>query len=135
MNPSSKDIADILSAESALDLTFATNLFVGREPATPDNCVTIFDTPGKPPELTLGGKTDPGYFYPSIQIRVRNNSYVNGWTIINIIKEVLHAVTRETWNSTEYVLIRCTQEPFLLDWDENNRARLVSTFEIHRKEG
>lgn len=134
MNPSSQDIKDILEAESSLSLTFATNLFVGKELAEPDNCVTIFDTPGRAPQLTMGAKSDSGYFYPSIQIRVRNNSYSDGWELINDIKTLLHGITGETWNSMIYDLIQCTGEPFLLDWDENDRARFVCTFNIQRKE-
>jgi len=46
MNPSSIDIRDILIAHTpTLGLTFATNLLIGLEPESPDNVVTIFDTP------------------------------------------------------------------------------------------
>ena len=133
MNVPSVDIKDILVAESSLGLTFAINLFVGKEPATPSDCITIFDTPGKPPVLTFEGKNGEGYFYPSIQIRVRNLDYRTGWELIDSIKEVLHGINNEVWNSTHYDVIKCTQEPFLLDWDENGRARFVSTFDIQRK--
>lgn len=134
MNSASVDIKDILAAEGSLSLTFSTNLFIGKELPTPDNSVTIFDTPGRAPQLTIGAKSDSGYFYPSIQIRVRNNSYTDGWELINDIKTFLHGITGETWNDMDYDLIRCTGEPFLLDWDENDRARFVCTFNIQRKE-
>jgi hypothetical protein len=130
MNPSSKDIADILEGESSLGLVFGTNLFIGFEPDRPVNCVTIFDTPGEPPQLSL--TKGENYFYPSIQIRVRNDSYTDGWDVINDIKTVLHAWGQDTINGTYYSLIRCMQEPFLLDWDMHNRARFVSTFDIQR---
>ena len=48
MNSVSEDVKDMLEAESDLDLTFATNLFIGKEEKDPDNCVTIFDTPESP---------------------------------------------------------------------------------------
>ena len=134
MNIPAKDVADLLAAQASLSLTFATNVFVGREPASPDNCVTIFDTPGMPPQLTLGAKADDGYYYPSIQIRVRNNSYEDGWDLVNAIKEYLHGLKNIEQGGSIYDVIRCTQEPFLLDWDENDRSRLVSTFNINRKE-
>jgi len=134
MNPSSVDIKDILEAESSLGLTFGTDLFVGLEPATPDDCVTIFDTPGQPPVLTLGGQSGEGYFFPAIQIRVRNNSYTTGWDVINDIKTTLHGLNNETWNGTIYDVVKCNGEPFLLNWDENERARFVSTYNIFRKE-
>ena len=79
MNPPSIDICTILQAESALDLEYLTNLFVGKEEATPDNCVTVFDTYGAPPMLTMDVAS---YNYPSVQIRVRNRSYTDGWDLI-----------------------------------------------------
>jgi hypothetical protein len=131
MNPTSKDIKDMLEAESSLGLTFATDLFIGKEPAMPDDCVTIFDTPGYPPQLTL--KKGEDYYRPSVQIRVRNNSYLTGWDLINDIKIALHGVGQETWNSTLYSVIKCSMEPALLDWDEKNRARFVATFDVQRR--
>jgi hypothetical protein len=104
---------------------------IGREPNKPDNCVTIFDTPGNPPQQTYIQGED--YFYPSIQIRVRNTSYLNGWDLMNNIKVLLHNRPQETWNGTLYSAIICSQEPALLDWDKNDRARFVTTFNIQRR--
>ena len=131
MNPTSKDIADFLESESSLGLTFGINLFVGLEPAQPNDCVTIFDTPGGPPQLTLA--QGENYFYPSIQIRIRNDGYMAGWNLINDIKAVLHGFGQDTINGTYYSVIKCAQEPFLLDWDMHNRARFVSTFDMQRR--
>jgi len=131
MNPCSVDIKDMLESESSLGLTFASNLFIGREPTSPDNCVTIFDTPGGAPQQTYVQGED--YYYPSVQIRVRNNDYLTGWDLINDIKMLLHNKSQETWNGTLYSAIACSIEPALLDWDENGRARFVTTFDIQRK--
>lgn len=125
------DIKDILEAESALALTFATDLFIGKEPTSPDNCVTIFDTPGAIPQLTLN--RNEIYEYPSIQIRVRNNDYMTGANLINDIKSTLHGRGHETWNGTFYSLIAASDSPALLDYDESNRARFVCNFNIQRR--
>ena len=133
MNASSVDIRDLLEAygdSSGLDVEFADNLFVGREPEAPDNCVTIFDTPGYPPAL---GLTNQGYEYPSIQIRVRNRKYVDGWSIIEGIKNALHGIAQETWNGTLYSLIYCSNGPALLDWDDKGRVRFIINFNIQRR--
>lgn len=129
MNAPSVDIKDMLVA-AGLSLTFATNLFVGKEPANPDDCTTIFDTPGRGPERFFNN--DEGYFRPSIQIRVRNVSYLTGWALIDAIKLRLHGAAQAVWNGTTYSAIFCSQEPALLDWDQNSRARFVATFEIQR---
>lgn len=134
MNAASVDIKDILDGESSLGLTFATDLFVGKEPETPDNCVTLFDTPGEPPDLTLAGKDEDDYNYPYMQVRVRDNSYTDGWDTINSIKTYLHGLHGVTQGGSKYDLIQCVQEPALLDWDKNDRVRFVTTFRIHRKE-
>jgi hypothetical protein len=131
LNAPSEDIKDMLQAEPSLGLTFATDLFIGQEPADPDNCVTIFDTPGAPPQLTYN-KAEK-YQYPSIQIRVRNRAYMTGWTLANNIKDALHGRAHETWNATRYEVIISTNEPALLDWDENGRARLFINFDIQRR--
>ena len=130
MNSQSEDVKDMLEAESDLDLTFATNLFIGKEEKNPDNCVTIFDTPGFPPAL---GLTSQGYEYPSIQIRVRNRSYTTGWNLIEKIKTALHGRAQETWNSTLYSVIYATHSPALLDWDDNGRVRFIINFNIQRR--
>ena len=131
MNIVSEDIKDMLVAEVALGLTFATNLFIGEEPITPKNCVTIFDTAGFAPQLTL--TKGENYFYPSIQIRVRNTSYVTGWNLISDIKDSLHGRAQETWNDTLYSVIYCSSGPAHLDYDDNGNARFIINFNLQRR--
>lgn len=136
MNAPSVDIRHMLedygdSSGFTPDLIYTTNLFIGKEPAEPNNCVTIYDTPGFPPSLGLGGET--GYEYPSIQIRVRHNKYIDGWNIANEIKDALHGRHHETWGGTLYILITCASGPALLDWDDNGRARFIINFNLQRR--
>lgn len=130
MNSTSKDIVSILEDESNLGLTFATNLFIGKEPTAPSNCVTVFDTGGQPPQLTLDTQ---GYEYPSVQIRVRNTSYQTAWALIESIKAVLHGLSKKTIGSTLYSVIYCASGPALLDWDDNSRARVICNFSAARR--
>ena len=136
MNIPSEDIKDMLVADATLGLVFdpslTNNLFIGREPTLPKNCVTIYDTPGRAPQLTLAGKGED-YFYPSIQIRVRNVGYTAGLDLAQDIRTSLHGRGQETWNETLYSVIRCSSGPALLDWDENNRARFIINFDIQRR--
>jgi hypothetical protein len=134
MNCASEDVKDILEAESSLGLVFATNLFIGLEPPMPNNSVTIFDTPGYPPMLTLSGGTEK-FDRPSVQVRVRNAGYTTGWDLINDIKVLLQNVCNSgpvTWNGTVYMSIRALNDPFLLDWDDKIRPRFVCNFDIER---
>ncbi len=131
MNAPSVDIKDMLEDDASLGLTFNTDLFVGREPTKPNNTVTIFDTPGSPPDLTFNKAEQ--YFRPSISIRVRNDNYQDGWNLINNIKVSLHGRGQETVNDTFYSVLVCSNEPFLFDWDDNGRARFVANFDIQRR--
>ena len=132
MNNSAEDVKDILEADSDLALVFATNLFIGNEPTTPKDCVTIFDTPGFAPQLTLD-TSSIGYEYPSVQIRVRSINYNTGWALIEGIKTLLHGLNQETWNSTLYSHIACSSGPALLDRDDNGLFRFFVNFNINRR--
>jgi len=131
MNPASVDIKDLLEAESALALSFATNLFIGMSPPEPDSCVTIFDTPGFGPDLELGGSGE--YYYPSIQIQVRDTSYLDAWQLADDIRQVLHGRGPIVLNGTTYTVIRSTDEPSLLLWDEKSRATFSMNFDMQRR--
>lgn len=130
MNLPSQDVKDILAAAISLGLTFKVNLYIGMEPALPQNCVTIYDTPGMEPTSTLNKGED--IYRPSIQIKVRNVSYEAAGVLINNIKAVLHNLSHEVWNGTVYELIKCAQEPFCLGFDVNNLCQWVCNFEINR---
>jgi hypothetical protein len=128
MNIPSQDVKDMLVA-AGLSLTFSTNLFIGLEPALPANCTTIYDTPGSKPDSTFDKEN---IYNPSIQIKVRNNSYVAAGIVINQIKDALHNITNEIWNGTTYILIQCSQEPFSLGPDVNGKHQWVVNFDIQR---
>jgi hypothetical protein len=133
MNPSSIDIMHMLEASgdsSGINVTFASTIFIGKEPSTPKNCVTIYDTPGGSPYL---GLDCVGYEYPSVQVRVRNVKYLEGFRIINDIKDSLHGRAQETWNGTLYSVIYCQGSPAFLEWDDNGCAVFVCNFNIQRR--
>jgi hypothetical protein len=131
VNAPSEDVKDILEADGSLSLTFPTNLFIGKEPDTPDTCVTIFDTGEFPAMLTM--IKGENYFYPTIQIMVRDNGYTAGYTLISNIRDALHGVSHETRNNAVYEVIYCVSGPQLLDYDSHNRARFVANFNLQRQ--
>ncbi len=131
MNPISEDIKDVLVAESDLKLIFNRNLFVGGEPTSPDNCITLFDAAGGSPSLTY--KKGEDYRYGNFQIRSRNIDYKKCYEELNNIRDFLHGKSHETHNDTKYLLINAIDEPFFLDRDDNGRARWVVNFSVQRK--
>lgn len=130
MNALSLDIRDMLVADTDLELVFAKNLFVGREPEHPDNCVTLFDTGGGAPSLTYSKQE---YNWDTIQVRVRNNSYLDGMKQMYSIKKALHGIVNVQQNDMFYTLIRMYMPPFALGWDANDRVMIVASFEAQRR--
>ena len=130
MNAPSIDIKDWLEANSGLGLVFATNLFISREPSTPDNTVTIYDTSAGADKPDMEG--DSIIYNNSIQIRIRNKSYETGWVLADSIKDVLSPVSNITINSSKYLSIFHQNGPFVLEWDDNNRVILIMNFQIER---
>lgn len=126
------DIRTLLEAESSLGLVFATNLFVGREPATPDadNCVTLFDyaSGGIDPMPAQGSE----YYRTGLQVRVRNKSYTTAGALIQSIVDFLNNLGNITINDYKYTVIQCVQTPVLLDWDDRNRCRWVASFNCQK---
>jgi hypothetical protein len=129
MNAPSIDIRDMLLAEVGLNLAFTTNLFIANEPANPDTVVTIFDTYGYPPQLTMDNAL---YEKPGVFIRVRSEDYNVGWQLINDIYLLLHGRAHETWNGTMYEVITCSS-PTHYDWDDSKRARFIINLNLQRR--
>jgi hypothetical protein len=132
MNATSVDIADMLIADSSLGLIIGDNLYVGKEPAKPHNAVTVLDMMSYAPQLTLAGKGED-YYYPTVQVRVRNRDYRTGWNLIEDIRLLLHGSHQETWNGTLYSVIYCSSGPALLDWDDNGNVTFICNFDIQRR--
>lgn len=130
MKAPSEDIKDILLAESSMSLSFGQDLFVGLQPESPDNITSIFDTIGRPPQLTMDvAKLEN----PSIAIQVRSNDYQTGYALAEQIKDALHGRANETWNGTLYMVIYCVSGPFVLNWDENRRVIFSINFNVMRR--
>lgn len=134
MNSPARDIKDILIlSTSGLNLVFGTTLHVSREPSSPDQVVTVFDTGGFPPEVLIG--TDSrGMEKPTIQIRVRGNkkAYNLTYDLAEDIKDALHTLTNTTINGTKYVAIWLESDILFLGYDENDRPIFTLNFLLYR---
>jgi Bacteriophage minor capsid protein len=130
MNALSIDIKDfIIGDSSTFGLEFANNLFIAREPAKPDNTVTIFDTPGSPSELNMGKGV---YYYDSCQIRTRNVSYTDAMTLAMSLMTYFNGKAHETMNNTYYSLIQAST-PTVLEWDDLNRVKIIININVQRR--
>jgi hypothetical protein len=139
MNSAAEDIKDMLEyylgeSGTELELNSDFSLFeisVGREPDEPIEMISIFQTVGFPPQLTLN--RSEVYESPSVQLRVRAYNYLKGYDQAQVIKDTLHGRANETWNDSEYTLIQCQNGPHLLDFDKNQRPRFIINFNLQRR--
>ena len=130
MTDVSYDIKDMLEA-AGLGLIFKKNLFVAKEPASPDNTVTIATTPGFAPERTLDN--NQWYYRSAVLVRIRNNKYSDGMTLGTNIMQSLHDRANTEWNDILYTVIQAMGEPTPMAWDENNRTIIIINFSLQRR--
>ena len=132
MNAASFDIKDMLEDSSAgLGLVYETNLWISKEPAEPDNCVTVYDTPTLAPERTLSN--NEWYYYSSVQVRIRHNDYTTGMVLARNIMDSLHDRVNTTWNGTLYTVVQATGEPVPMVRDDNDRTIIIINFNLQRR--
>lgn len=134
MNAAIEDIKNMLLAESSLDLVLGENLHLYREPAKPDETVTLFEVEGMPIVGLLDANEDTKHIErTSIQIRIRTRNAENGYVLGAKLIQLLHGVANEEWGDYFYLLIHHISGPALVDWDDSNRARIVVNFNIQRR--
>ena len=105
--------------------TFGTNIFIGSEPKTPRNVVTLYPTGGP--------KRSPHYSdrdTPTMQVRVRNESYVTGW---NTAFTIFGLLDKEE-DYLETLRGRCfalQSQPLFIGRGENNEFLFTQNFMWH----
>lgn len=75
-------IATHLSNEGYGEL--ANGIYVALEPSKPDECITIYDTGGLDPDTD-----DQNLFNRTIQIRIRSNDYLDTYSKLEDIRDLL----------------------------------------------
>ena len=126
MNSVAEDFKDRLVSQSVA--TFATDLFVGTMPDSPDLCLVIRDTAGFKPESRYEWKR-PG---AQIVVRGAEGGYRAAYTLIKAAYDALHAQNNLTINSTVYKLIEAAHEPIYLGEDDKERPMFSLNFEVQR---
>lgn len=121
MNSPAFDIASFLRTESV-----ETVIYVNEEPASPNNCVTVYDTGGADPMVV------DTVYSPTIQVRVRNLSSPAAYAKQYQIRDILVAGKNEIINSTDYVAVWLQGDIISIGRDENNRFILTSNYRIMR---
>lgn len=125
MNPTSVDIKDLL-VQAGVGV-FSTDLFIGREPAQPSNCITVYDTGG--------GAQNPRFAIDeaNIQVRARNIGYTDGYGKLEQVKKALEGLPQTTVNNATYIGIWASTNIAFLKYDEQERAMFSINFRVQRQ--
>lgn len=108
---------------------FGPTIYVSREPATPDDVTTIYDTGGP-----ASGTIDIDLRSPTIQIRVRGRDYNDAYARQEAIYKAL-GVDRTSFETANARYIGCwlTSEIISIGRDDNDRFLLTANYQIERQ--
>ena len=128
MKPVSYDIISRI-ADNIPSSIAGTNIFANKEPANPNNCITVYDTPA--------GEQNPKWAVDEemIQIRCRHTDYETGYELLERIKNLLAGTKEFNIDDTMYVGIWATTNITFLENDDQDRAIMTVNFRIIRKPG
>lgn len=98
---------------------------VAAEPATPPECVTLYDTPGGEPD------TDELDSMPRFQVRVRGPSFTACYDKQNAIRDLLLLPAAITTSESTY-LIQMSSDIETIGRDDSDNFLLVANYRARR---
>ena len=104
MNIVTIDIATLLE-NSEMGFTLGTDMFISRQPNTPTNTITLYDTTDNPQSETLEGVV---VWAHTIQVLVRGIDYRETMERAATVRNYLHSRTNEYIGDAKYLHIRAT---------------------------
>ena len=113
--------------------TFATDIFLSKEPESPDNCVTVYNTGGFPDDcLDTANRSRALYTF---QVRVRNNDYLTAHSKMEAVRASLEKKLPTLTDSSGTMYFHCwmTSLPTDLQRDTKNRVILTANFACMRR--
>ena len=133
MNPPSKDIAKWIAAQAdpysgigtfAGDDPFS--VYCAVEPAEPNDVVTVYDTGGAGPDTD-----DLSLCNVTFQVRVRCETYSEGYSIQEIIRDML-LTSEPVCETSSFAGVAMTTDVVAIGRDENNRHLLTANYSAIR---
>ena len=100
-------------------------VYVGREPLTPDNVVTCYDTGGAPGPLN-------DLRTPTVQVRVRATDYDAAWQKANEAFEALVPTVNQAVTDATILAWSPSGEVAYIGRDDKDRALFTVNFEMLR---
>lgn len=130
MKSPADDLAGFLESKGigSRRATAGWNISVGTEPAAPTTAVTLYDTGGGAPDT---GELD--VFNPTVQVRVRGNSYPEAYAKANDVMKALILAPVMTLNGSRYAFIVAETDILSLGKDENDKDIFTANFRAMRQ--
>lgn len=108
-----------------------------QPPGPPDQCVTLYETPGEVPDAAHPDSTEDEYNYPGIQVRVRGTTmdYAGARSKIEDVFLALHKADIPLSASQKPIvyIYALNSAPLPMGLDNNNRPELTWNFKVMRK--
>ena len=99
-----------------------TNIFIGRMPPSPDNCIALFSYLGRLPELKHN------YDRPSFQVQTRGIDYQDAEQRANTVFSLLHALSTTYINEVWVVDMHAHHSPYHLLSDDKDRFVFAQSY-------
>lgn len=112
--------------------TLGTNIFIGKMPATPDSCITLYEYEGQLPKEHFGSS---GFDIdmPRVQVMVRGarDDYPTARDALQSIRILLSGLTNVTISSTNILRVASVGSIIPLGLDDKDRPRFTANFQVH----
>lgn len=112
--------------------TLGTTIFLGKQPPTPDFCITIYEYEGMQPLESFGGNPYD-IDMPRIQVVVRGarDDYPTARDSITNIRGLLADLTDVTISSTKVLRVASLGASIPLGLDDKDRPRIAANFQAY----
>ena len=112
--------------------TLGTNIFLGKMPANPDYCITLYEYEGMAPVESFGG-APYDIDMPRIQIVVRGarDDYPTARDGAKAVRDLLSDLTNVTISSTNILRVASLGAFIPLGLDDKDRPRIAANFQAY----
>lgn len=117
------ELADYLAGQGVG--TVATDIFIGKLPATPDNCVALFGLPG---QVIGDAREVASLHFPRVQAIIRNESYDLASNKMEAVRTALHNKYGLDWTSWRVMRMHAEQEGGPIGQDDQGRFEFSINF-------
>jgi hypothetical protein len=112
--------------------TLGTNIFLGKMPASPDYCITIYEYEGQQPKESFG-TTAYDIDMPRIQVVVRGarDDYPTARDGAKTVRDLIAAISNVTISSTKVLRVASLGALIPLGLDDKDRPRIAANFQAY----